>query len=328
MRQKRKRREADQSALPLYGIQLVISDIQGNYSAFHRFAQATKRMRADNIFCLGDIVQNGQNYDDNRCLDLVRQLNAIAVAGNHEQRLSRTVAKVTRENLQYAATLPECEIHGPAIFFHSSLRSPGLRLHTPAQFRAEATYLNETFPGIRIAFFGHTHDAAVHSVEHGRVQSYGDRRVELDPRAMSFVNPGGLGLGFGEPQTFVRADFDNGIIDYFSLTAAERLAYRAEVVAAFDGDWMPALISAGRAPAVFQQAICGLQDHHDSALGPVVAALAGLNSQRDRHDVEQYSARLADAVAVVYRPIANLFDIPDPIRSRTDLLKTAVRRFP
>ncbi|MBS3127186.1 metallophosphoesterase [Candidatus Woesearchaeota archaeon] len=54
----------------------IFSDIQGNYPALEEFFNQVKG-RVDRYLCLGDIVQSGTTFDDNRCLDPKRYLPTI-----------------------------------------------------------------------------------------------------------------------------------------------------------------------------------------------------------------------------------------------------------
>ena len=56
-----------------------ISDIHGNLKALE---SALKQIKADEIYCLGDIVDIGS--DSNKCIELVRKYCKASILGNHE----------------------------------------------------------------------------------------------------------------------------------------------------------------------------------------------------------------------------------------------------
>ena len=82
---------------------IVFSDIQGNFSALERLMQATKKMKKEGHICLGDMVQNGTKYAENRCIDTVREIAVHVIRGNHEEKaLAHTEeTKISQQNLEY-----------------------------------------------------------------------------------------------------------------------------------------------------------------------------------------------------------------------------------
>jgi diadenosine tetraphosphatase ApaH/serine/threonine PP2A family protein phosphatase len=61
----------------------IIGDIHANLAAFTAVLDDIKRQGgADNIWCLGDIV--GYGPDPHECVELLRQLKHVCVAGNHD----------------------------------------------------------------------------------------------------------------------------------------------------------------------------------------------------------------------------------------------------
>ena len=65
----------------------IISDIHGNLVALQAVLDKLDRYDIDRLICLGDVV--GYGPDSDTCIDLVRDRDAITVAGNHEEALCR-----------------------------------------------------------------------------------------------------------------------------------------------------------------------------------------------------------------------------------------------
>ena len=65
----------------------IISDIHGNLVALQAVLNDLDRFDIDRLICLGDVV--GYGPDSDACIDLVRDRDAITVAGNHEEALCR-----------------------------------------------------------------------------------------------------------------------------------------------------------------------------------------------------------------------------------------------
>jgi len=64
----------------------IFSDIHGNWEALQEALRFYEKEGITDYICLGDIVGYGANPKE--CLDQVRALNAICVAGNHDWAVS------------------------------------------------------------------------------------------------------------------------------------------------------------------------------------------------------------------------------------------------
>jgi diadenosine tetraphosphatase ApaH/serine/threonine PP2A family protein phosphatase len=60
----------------------IISDIHGNLEALQSVLAAIDKKKVDKILCLGDIVGYGPN--PNECVDIVKNISKITLAGNHD----------------------------------------------------------------------------------------------------------------------------------------------------------------------------------------------------------------------------------------------------
>lgn len=61
----------------------VISDIHGNYDALKKCIKEAKKLNIEKFLCLGDYV--GYYYEPEKCIDLLLDLNAVCIKGNHEK---------------------------------------------------------------------------------------------------------------------------------------------------------------------------------------------------------------------------------------------------
>jgi len=61
----------------------VISDIHGNYDALKKCIEEAKKLDVKKFLCLGDYV--GYYYEPEKCIDLLLDLNAVCIKGNHEK---------------------------------------------------------------------------------------------------------------------------------------------------------------------------------------------------------------------------------------------------
>ncbi|MBM3314048.1 metallophosphoesterase, partial [candidate division WOR-3 bacterium] len=60
----------------------IFSDVHGNLEALEAVLRRLKEEGAERYVCCGDIV--GYGPDPNRCIEIVRALGCLCVAGNHD----------------------------------------------------------------------------------------------------------------------------------------------------------------------------------------------------------------------------------------------------
>lgn len=184
----------------------IFSDVQGNYGALKRFFAETEN-NVDVFLCLGDIVQAGKSYDDNRCIDLIRDNKCIAVRGNHEDRVianyTKSQKKISPDNIDYLASLSWSAIIGGYFLVHAP---SGQRVISVEQATEEFKKLPQD---IEICFFGHSHKASLFSKnKNGQVKNEGLSFYShlLKDNCRYLINPGGIGLYFDLPQTYMFFD--------------------------------------------------------------------------------------------------------------------------
>jgi len=60
----------------------IISDVHSNLEALLVVKEEIDKAKVEQIYCLGDMV--GYNANPRECLKLIREMNAVCVAGNHD----------------------------------------------------------------------------------------------------------------------------------------------------------------------------------------------------------------------------------------------------
>ena len=187
---------------------LIVSDIHSNLQAFDAvLADAETAGGYDVVWFLGDLV--GYGSDPGACIDRLRNLPHIAIAGNHDHAVTgkmnpdlfngaaRAAALWTTEQLSddqmaYLAALPEVRHEGHFTHVHGSLRDPVMEylISEPA---ALATFgLMET----PFCLVGHSHYPLVWTEEDGRAGVElldPSTPVMLEPEQRVIVNPGSVG---------------------------------------------------------------------------------------------------------------------------------------
>ena len=118
----------------------IFADIHSNLEALNAVLEAYLKEDVDYYFCAGDIVGYGANPQE--CLERVRDLSIVSVAGNHDwatidvidtdsfnnlavDAISWTKERLTSEAKKYLAALPLIFEHQDLTVVHGTLNSPG-----------------------------------------------------------------------------------------------------------------------------------------------------------------------------------------------------------
>ena len=185
----------------------VIADIHGNLPALDAAVAALRERGVDRYLHLGDLV--GYGPFPNECVDLVRDLGAVGVAGNHDliatdrlsgdkclplarETLAWTKSVLTGAARSYLSELPLRLSPDPSIVAtHGSLDDPEEYVRTPAEASAQLERLRADAPRARMLLVGHTHEAlAVTAARHDRDPSSGTFALGTD---VWLLNPGSVG---------------------------------------------------------------------------------------------------------------------------------------
>lgn len=190
----------------------IISDIHSNLEAFQAVLQDIEKEEVSFIVQLGDLV--GYNADPAECVDLVQQQRIISIQGNHDraaalpdyaegfnilahQAIVWAAGVLNSAQKQFLAELPHTRIFlDRYLLFHGAPENPDAYVYHSFQAKKAFNYMRKKTPGLRIAFFGHTHRRAVWRRDvRGKVSSVELNRESLllDPEEMYLINPGSVG---------------------------------------------------------------------------------------------------------------------------------------
>ncbi len=186
---------------------LVISDIHANVTAFEAVLEHCEG-QWDFVWCLGDVV--GYGPDPNECVELLKTLPQLCLAGNHDwAALNRldvktfnpdarraaewTQATLTAENTRFLEHLPVTFVIGDYTLVHASPREPIW------EYILEPAIATLNFPHFETpyCFVGHTHQPVIYTLpdESGNAQSnlpkYNEARALNGQRQI--INPGSIG---------------------------------------------------------------------------------------------------------------------------------------
>ena len=185
----------------------LLSDVHGNLSALDAAISVCREQRIDRYLSAGDVIGYGPHPGE--CIDRLREIDAVCVAGNHEMYVlgrlppSRFSARAHRslewtqtvigpERTDWLLTLPDHISFGPVVVAHASLDSVDEYVIRPRQTSRQLALLRSLFPEAGVLVLGHTHQPLFRR-ERGRsrMMSRGGTRVLSGRR--NLINPGSVG---------------------------------------------------------------------------------------------------------------------------------------
>lgn len=186
----------------IYGI---IGDIHSNYDALTAVIHELRLEHVDTILCVGDIV--GYAAEPVKCIDLLRELNCISVAGNHDYAVVGkfplgyfhadarsavlwTAKQLSDEHISFLENLPLIkEIEGITLV-HGSLNHPEFFDYIITEPDAQ---LNLDILKTSVCFYGHTHVPLGIFLENGVMHIERGGAFNLNNREKALINVGSVG---------------------------------------------------------------------------------------------------------------------------------------
>lgn len=186
----------------------VLSDVHGNAYALRAAIARLAAAGVDGWLCAGDIVGYGPH--PNECIELLAELDAQCVAGNHELlvlgelslersgRLAKETTEWTRSVLRddcraYLASLPLSLRLSGIFMVHASLADPETYVVEPTQAARELSELKRVDPEARALVLGHTHQPWLFDEAAGTVPAGVGAASPLAARSRFLLNPGSVG---------------------------------------------------------------------------------------------------------------------------------------
>jgi predicted phosphodiesterase len=191
----------------LKGINVIASDVHGEFDRFQRFCRLIQDIDPKKVYLLGDILQIGKSSDDNLCMQLALDKGFNRVSGNHEslatlramtlkafQRkrgLHDIDQQMFEENMGRILELPLELRRGIYLFTHTLPKNK--KVTTLDDAREVFDYLDEH--NLNTVFIGHFHEPRSFYYEPRR-RIYGEEKeetFELGSERKYVINPGSLG---------------------------------------------------------------------------------------------------------------------------------------
>jgi predicted phosphodiesterase len=234
----------------------VLADVHANLPALEAVVEDMREEGTEGLWHLGDAI--GYGADPFACLQLLADLDAVIIAGNHEQATcdlaeaqgfnpaASEAIHWTRKALdpgtrQRICDLPVNSVPEPGIFlFHGLPGNTAGYLRTSETAQMVFDHLSDRDPRIRFAFFGHTHRPVVFTHLTGRSV----RMIEPGPDLIAapgrryLINPGSVGQPRnGDPRAhYLIFDPEEGHVLFkrvgYDISAAQERIIKAGLPAA------------------------------------------------------------------------------------------------
>jgi diadenosine tetraphosphatase ApaH/serine/threonine PP2A family protein phosphatase len=186
---------------------LIISDIHANLTAFETVLGDAKN-QWEYVWCLGDVV--GYGPDPNECVELLRTLPHLCLAGNHDwaalgrldirtfnpdarKAVTWTRETLTKDNVDYLDALPTTIVIGNYTLAHGSPREPVW------EYILEPLIAALNFPHFETPYclVGHTHQPVIYEQLNEEGDTHAIAPTYRQPRLLNgkrqIINPGSVG---------------------------------------------------------------------------------------------------------------------------------------
>ena len=186
---------------------LVISDIHANFTAFETVLKDAEG-DWDFVWCLGDVV--GYGPDPNECVDKLREMPHLCLAGNHDwaalgrldvrtfnpdarRAVEWTQETLTPENTKFLEALPVTFVIGDYTLVHASPREPVW------EYILEPLIAALNFPHFETpyCFVGHTHQPVIYTMVDENGDTHSASPQYRQPHNLNgkrqIINPGSIG---------------------------------------------------------------------------------------------------------------------------------------
>jgi len=182
----------------------ILGDIHANLEAFEAVIAEMERQGVKKFISVGDLVGYGANPRE--CIDRVREIDAVVVAGNHDfaavdklnidffNTYARESALWTRAALRdkdrdFIKSLKLIEYCDNFTVVHSTLYMPELFEYIQTSYDAHLSFEQQTTP---LSFLGHSH-VPVNFFKRKNVSFNMETEVKLEDGVKAMINVGSIG---------------------------------------------------------------------------------------------------------------------------------------
>ncbi len=229
----------------------VLADVHANLPALEAVERDFRELGIASVWSLGDAV--GYGAEPYACLQMLADLDAVLIAGNHEQAAcdlaeangfnsaAAHAIRWTRDTLTPDTRSGLCDLpvnaspHPGVFLFHGLPANAAGYLRTEETAQLVFDHLTDRDPRIRVAFFGHTHRPMIFTYLTGRpVRMFEPvNELILAPGRRYLINPGSVGQPRnGDPSAqYIIFDTEKGHISFrkvsYDIDAAQERILQA-----------------------------------------------------------------------------------------------------
>ncbi|MCQ9204903.1 MAG: metallophosphatase family protein [Omnitrophica bacterium] len=209
----------------------IFSDVHSNLEAFEVALDYLKSESVDKFVFLGDIVGYGAN--PNECTSLLKSLNAVCVAGNHDlaaikqlstynfnsyarEAIDWTSLQLNDKSKKYLQTFKFTYQQDDFICVHASLMNPENFDYVRNRIDAAASF---SVLDRRLCFIGHSHRIGIYSLKNDNIFESREQILHLGQNERYIINVGSIGQPRDrDPRAGVCLyDSDKGLVKFMRL---------------------------------------------------------------------------------------------------------------
>ena len=186
----------------------IFSDIHGDINLLERLFNKFDEEEIKGV-CLGDIVHNGETYNEKRCVDLVKENGCYAIKGNHDNEVVKLYtqsckSRLSTEDIRYLKILPRLIQIGDIMLVHNSSDIDN-------DFNVKKEFNALRLSDCKVGFFGHGHKRSAY--RNGNVIDLVNAKLSLN-HGLYLINPGAL----WKEGLYGVYDLDNNLFDFKQLS--------------------------------------------------------------------------------------------------------------
>lgn len=204
----------------------ILGDVHGNLEALEVAVAGLKSRGVDRFIQMGDIV--GYGADPARCIEIIRDLDAAVVAGNHDwavigkldtsffnvyarEAVEWTRSHLSRSDLQFLEALPLADVLDDEVtLVHATLDQPEVFDYIQTYYDAHRSLRSLD---TRVCFMGHSHVPMAFLQTDSLVHTNAER-FSLEGVDRALINVGSVGQPRDENPKTAYALYDSETLEY------------------------------------------------------------------------------------------------------------------
>jgi len=178
----------------------VFGDIQGNEKNLIEMFSIYSKIGIDNFICLGDIIQDGQKFSENMCIEYIKTRGCIYVGGDHDEisDIAEQSGKFYDENILFIDNKPERAKLNNILVFHKSIAGlEKILTIEDAEKEFNKIETEKVYADVNIMFYGHTHKVMGFRKKNDKIYEINlklDNKIRLNEDCKYLINPGSIGM--------------------------------------------------------------------------------------------------------------------------------------